>query len=84
MAQRFFSALLYIGSGMLALSMLVSLIAFDGNPFKDAGSVLVFWSIVYGFYMAAGVYSFLRAGNVLWEILKSLSEKLQQVDRSIR
>ena len=71
-AKCLFAAFLYLCSGLLALGMFVSLIAFDGNPFKNAGNALFFWSIVYGFYMAAGVYSYLMAGNVLWYGLKRI------------
>lgn len=52
---------------MLALLMLVSLIAFDGNPLKDGGNALLFWAAVYAFFMVSGIYSFFRAVSIVWE-----------------
>lgn len=66
-AKCVFAILCYVGSGVLALFMFVSLIAFDGNPLKDGGSALAFWAVVYAFFMVAGIYSFFRAACIIWE-----------------
>lgn len=64
--------LCYLGSGVLALFILVSLVAFDGNPFKDGGDTLAFWAMVYGFFMVVSIYSFFRAARIVWESWLSL------------